>query len=202
MVGGMALKLRCRRGDQAISLGNPAPMTSQRFDLQAGVAVLERTPVTLREMLAGLPSQWIDGDEGPETWSPYVVVGHLVHGERTDWIPRARIILEHGLDRRFEPFDRSAQFRDSKGKSLEKLLDELADLRRENLATLTGWQLSDAQLDLQGEHPELGVVTLRELLGTWVAHDLGHIAQISRVMAKQYRDAVGPWRAYLPVMDR
>lgn len=177
-------------------------MTSQRFDLQAGVAVLERTPVTLREMLAGLPAQWIGGDEGPETWSPYVVVGHLVHGERTDWIPRARLILEQGPNRRFAPFDRFAQVRDSRGKSLEKLLDELAELRRGNLATLGGWRLSDAQLDLEGEHPELGAVTLRQLLATWVAHDLGHIAQISRVMAKQYRDAVGPWRAYLPVVDR
>ena len=177
-------------------------MSSQPFDLRAGIAVLERTPVTLREMLAGLPSQWTDGDEGPETWSPYVVVGHLVHGERTDWIPRARLILGQGANRRFEPFDRFAQFRESKGKSLEKLLDEFADLRRRNLATLRDWRLTAQQLDLEGEHPELGAVTLGQLLATWVAHDLGHVAQIARVMARQYRDAIGPWRAYLTIMDR
>jgi hypothetical protein len=125
-----------------------------------------------------------------------------VHGERTDWIPRARIILGQGANRRFTPFDRFAQLRESKGKTLARLLDEFSDLRRENLGTLRGWHLTGEQLALEGEHPELGAVTLRQLLATWVAHDLGHIAQIARVMAKQYRDAVGPWRAYLPVMDR
>lgn len=177
-------------------------MTSLPFDLPAGAAVLARTPVTLREMLAGLPPQWISADEGLDTWSPYVIVGHLVHGERTDWIPRARIILAQGSNRRFEPFDRFAQLRESNGKSLERLLDEFSDLRRGNLDTLRGWKLTEAQLALEGEHPELGRVTLRQLLATWVAHDLGHIAQIARVMAKQYRDAIGPWRAYLPIMDR
>jgi hypothetical protein len=177
-------------------------MTLHSFDLQAGTAVLERTPVALREMLAGLPAQWIDADEGPDTWSPYVVVGHLVHGERTDWIPRARMILEQGATRRFEPFDRFAQFRESKGKSLPVLLDEFSELRRHNLGTLRGWRLADTQLALEGEHPEFGAVTLRQLLATWVAHDLGHVAQIARVMAKQYRDAIGPWRAYLPIVDR
>lgn len=172
------------------------------FDLTAGVAVLERTPATLRALLAGLPSGWVHATEGPETWSPFDVVGHLVHGERTDWIPRARSILEQGDDRRFTPFDRFAQFRESEGKSLTRLLDELARLREENVATLTAWDLTDAQLDLKGEHPELGTVTLRQLLATWVAHDLGHINQISRVMAKQYRAAVGPWRTYLSVMER
>src|SRR5688500_1455701 len=177
-------------------------MTSQSFDLQAGTAVLERTPVTLREMLAGLPSSWVDADEGPETWSPYVVVGHLVHGERTDWIPRARIILEKGANRRFEPYDRFAQFRESKGKSLAELLDELATLRAENLTVLRGWRLTDEHLALEGDHPAFGAATLRQLLATWVVHDLGHIVQISRVMAKQYRGAVGPWREYLKVVDR
>lgn len=177
-------------------------MTSQPFDLQAGTAVLERTPVALREMLAGLPAQWILADEGPETWSPFVVVGHLVHGERTDWIPRARIILEQAANRRFEPFDRFAQFRESEGKSVAQLLDELSDLRRANLDTLRGWHLTEEKLALEGEHPEFGAVTLRQLLATWVAHDLGHIAQIARVMAKQYREAIGPWRAYLPIVDR
>jgi hypothetical protein len=172
------------------------------FDLEQGVAVLARTPPTLRAMLTGLPPSWTDATEGPETWSPYVIVGHLIHGERTDWIPRAQLILAQGTNRRFTPFDRFAQFHASQGKSLGALLDEFAQLRRDNLATLVGWRLTGAQLALEGEHPEFGVVTLRQLLATWVAHDLGHIAQATRVMAKQYRDAVGPWRAYLPILDR
>ena len=153
-------------------------------------------------MLAGLPPAWIDATEGEETWSPYVIVGHLIHGERADWIPRARIILAQGHDRRFTPFDRFAQFRESEGKTLGELLDEFERLRAESLETLMGWRLTDAQLSLEGEHPAFGPVSLRQLLATWVAHDLGHIGQIARVMAKQYRDAVGPWRAYLPIMDR
>lgn len=172
------------------------------FDLTAGIAILERTPHTLRALLAGLPPAWTDATEGPETWSPYVIVGHLIHGERTDWIPRARLILAQGPQRRFTPFDRFAQRRESQGKSLAQLLDEFARLRAESLTALAGWRLTDAQLALEGEHPELGPVTLRQLLATWVAHDLGHVAQTARVMAKQYREAVGPWRAYLPVMDR
>jgi hypothetical protein len=172
------------------------------FDLSDGIAVLERTPHTLRAMLAGLPPAWTDADEGPETWSPYVIVGHLIHGERTDWMTRARLILAQGPERRFTPYDRFAQFRESEGKPLADLLDELARLRAANLAELAGWNLTDAQLALQGEHPEFGAVTLRQLLATWVAHDLGHLAQTARVMAKQYREAVGPWRAYLPVLDR
>jgi hypothetical protein len=172
------------------------------FDFAEGFAVLERTPGTLRALLAGLPASWIDATEGPDTWSPYIVVGHLIHGERTDWIPRAGIILSQRPDRRFTPYDRFAQFRESQGKSLEQLLDEFARLRDENLKTLVGWQLTDAQLELTGEHPEFGAVTLRQLLATWVAHDLGHLSQTTRVMAKQYRDAIGPWRAYLSIMDR
>lgn len=173
-----------------------------QFELVRSVAVLERTPSTLRTMLAGLPREWIDATEGPETWSAYDIVGHLIHGERTDWIPRARIILEQGTNRRFTPFDRLAQFRESQGKSLQQLLDEFSRLRAESLITLAGFELDDAKLALEGEHPAFGAVTLRQLLSTWVAHYLGHIAQIARVMAKQYRDAVGPWREYLPVMDR
>jgi hypothetical protein len=171
------------------------------FDLPAAIAVLERTPQTLRAMLAGLPSGWTEGTEGPETWSPYVVVGHLINGERTNWIPRAQVILAQGEDRRFPPFDRFAQLRETR-KPLPELLDEFARLRAENLATLTGWGLTDAELALEGEHPEFGRVTLRQLLATHVAHDLGHVAQVARVMAKQYRDAVGPWRAFLSVMHR
>jgi hypothetical protein len=172
------------------------------FAMDVSVAVLERTPSTLRALLDGLPVEWTGATEGPETWSPYDIVGHLIHGERTDWIPRARIILEQGANRRFEPYDRFAQFRESQGRSLGELLDELERLRAENVATLIGWRLTDDQLALEGEHPAFGAVTLRQLLATWVAHDLGHIAQTARVMAKQYREAVGPWREYLPVLDR
>ena len=172
------------------------------FDLSSGLAVLERTPRTLEALLDGLGPEWTEANEGPDTWSPYVIVGHLVHGERDDWIPRARLILEQGPNRRFTPFDRFAQFRESEGKSLAALLGEFAHLRAANLAILRGWALTDVQLALEGEHPEFGAVTLRQLLATWVAHDLSHVAQATRVMAKQYRDAVGPWRAYLPVMDR
>lgn len=172
------------------------------FDLTQGMAVLERTPATLHALLHELGPAWTDATEGPETWSPYDIVGHLIHGERTDWIPRARLILAQGTNRRFAPYDRFAQFRESQGKSLTSLLDEFRRLRAESLATLAGWHLTDAELALDGEHPEFGRVTLRQLLATWVAHDLGHMAQAVRVMAKQYREAVGPWRAYLPIVDR
>ncbi len=172
------------------------------FDLSDGIAVLERTPAAFRALLAGLPESWIRTDEGPATFTPFDNVGHLIHGERADWIPRARIILAQGSDRRFAPFDRFAQVRESEGKSLGELLDEFARLRAENLATLRGWHLTDRELALEGEHPAFGRVTLRQLLATWVAHDLGHVAQTARVMAKRYRDDVGPWRAYLPVLDR
>lgn len=172
------------------------------FELKEGIAVLECTPKALRAMLDGLPEAWTHADEGPDTWSAYVIVGHLIQGERHDWIPRARIVLEHGPAVAFTPFDRFAQFRESEGKSLTQLLDEFETLRAESLTALRSWNLSDAQLGLEGRHPAFGPVTLRQLLATWVAHDLGHIAQVSRVMAKQYRDAIGPWRQYLPVMDR
>lgn len=172
------------------------------FDLTAGTAILERTPATLRAMLAGLPSEWTDATEGPETWSPYDVVGHLVHGERTDWIPRARVILAQGDERRFTPYDRFAQFRESKGKTLLNLLDEFEHLRRENVLTLNGWKLGEEQMRLTGEHPAFGTVTLGQLLAAWVVHDLGHVVQAARVMAKQYREAIGPWREYLQVVDR
>jgi hypothetical protein len=172
------------------------------FDVTAGTAILERTPRVLRAMLGGLPDAWTRADEGPDSWSPYVVVGHLIHGERTDWVERARIILAQGPERRFAPFDRFAQLRESQDTPLADLLDEFATLRAQNLATLAGWRLTDAHLALTGEHPALGTVTLRQLLSTWVAHDLSHIAQVARVMARQYRDEVGPWREYLTIMDR
>lgn len=172
------------------------------FQVNEAITILERTPLAFRALLGGLPDTWTMPNEGPDTFSAFDNVGHLIHGERTDWIPRARIILDQGADRRFAPYDRFAQVRESEGKSMDDLLDEFARLRVENLATLRGWNLSDAELALEGEHPELGAVTLRRLLATWVAHDLGHVAQTARVMARQYRDAVGPWRAYLPVLDR
>jgi hypothetical protein len=177
-------------------------MSTMEFDLAKGVAVLERTPATLRGMLDGLSPAWTDATEGPDTWSPYVILGHLIHGERTDWIPRARIILDQGANRRFTPYDRFAQFHESQGKSLAALLDEFEQLRSANLTTLNAWRLTDRELALEGEHPEFGSVTLRQLLATWVTHDLGHVAQTARVMAKQYREAIGPWRAYLPIVDR
>lgn len=172
------------------------------FTLPTGMAILERTPAALSALLSGLPPAWTDATEGPGTWSPFIILGHLIHGERTDWIPRAGIILAQGPDRRFAPFDRFAQFGESQGKSLPALLEELAVLRAGNLATLSGWEVTEAQLALEGEHPEFGPVTLRQLLATWVAHDLSHLAQVARVMAKQYRQPVGPWRAYLPILDR
>jgi hypothetical protein len=172
------------------------------FQLSEGINVLERTPATFRALLGGLPETWTAPNEGENTFSPFDNVGHLIHGERTDWIPRARIILAQGANRRFEPYDRFAQVRKSQGKQLAQLLDEFAQLRAENLDILRGWKLSDRELALEGEHPELGTVTLRQLLAAWVVHDLGHVAQTTRVMAKQYRDAVGPWRVYLPVLDR
>ena len=172
------------------------------FDLLQAIAVLERTPATFRALLGGLPDDWIRSNEGPDTFSPFDNLGHLVHGERTDWIPRARIILAQGPSRRFEPYDRFAQRHESEGKTLDVLLHEFARLRADNIATLRAFELTDDALALEGEHPALGRVTLRQLLATWVAHDLGHLAQTARVMAKQYREAVGPWRAYLPVLDR
>jgi uncharacterized damage-inducible protein DinB len=172
------------------------------FDPRIAVPVLERTPRVLRAMLEDLPTEWIHADEGAGTWSPFAIVGHLVHGERANWIPRAGVILEHGPERPFPPFDREAQFRDSAGKTLTELLDEFAELRTANLATLASWQLDERKLRLEGLHPEFGRVMLGQLLATWVAHDLSHLAQVARVMARQYREAVGPWRAYLPILDR
>lgn len=172
------------------------------FVLQDAIQLLGRTPTLLRTLLADLPEEWITLNEGPETWSPYDIVGHLIHGEATDWIPRARHILEGDPDVPFVPFDRFAQFRESQGKSLEVLLDELEALRRENLEQLASFDLTEADLDRKGKHPAFGPVTMRQLLATWVCHDLNHLAQIARVMAKRYRKAAGPWREYLSILNR
>jgi DinB family protein len=172
------------------------------FDLQRGIAVLERTPGVVRSLLADLPEDWTQGNEGPDTWSPFDVVGHLIDNEETNFMVRARVILAQGTDRRFQPFDRFRHLRANKGKTLGELLNRFGELRARNLDELAGLQLSPAQLLLMGEHPDFGSVTLEQLLATWVVHDLGHTAQITRVMAKQYREAVGPWQAYLPVLNR
>ena len=168
--------------------------------LEECFAILTRTPAAFDAMLRGLPEQWTTATEGPGTWSPYAVIGHLIHGERTDWMARVMIILNHGADRPFEPFDREAQFRESQGKPISGLLDEFAERRAGNLAQLRTLDLQPAQLELVGSHPALGRVTLRQLVATWTAHDLAHILQVSRVMAKRYKQEVGPWAEYLSVM--
>ena len=171
------------------------------FDLARSIAILERTPRVLQSLLADLPVEWTAPNEGPDTWSPIDIVGHLIDGEETDWMVRARLIVAQGGSRRFEPFDRE-RHRANNGKRLADLLERFADLRARNLRDLAALRLGATQLQLTGEHPEFGDVTLEQLLATWVVHDLGHIAQVARVMAKQYRDAVGPWQAYLPVLGR
>lgn len=170
------------------------------FELDETIALLSRTPASLAALLRDLPETWTTCNEGQNSWSPFDVIGHLIHGEQTDWIPRAKIILQSGESRAFTKFDRSAQFRDSQGKSLPKLLDEFTHLRRENLRELRALQLSPEDLKRRGMHPELGVVTLAQLLSTWAVHDLTHIHQISRIMAHQYRQDVGPWSVYLGVL--
>jgi hypothetical protein len=179
--------------------------TNMPHNLDRTVALLTRTPAILNAMLRDLPEDWTLCNEGlktggEKTWSAYDIVGHLINGERTDWMPRARIILEFGESRPFEPFDREAQSRESRGKSLPQLLDEFAVLRSENLAALRALNLQPEDLDRHGRHPALGVVTLSQLLATWATHDLTHLHQLSRIMAHQYREAVGPWSAYLGVL--
>ena len=170
-------------------------------NLQDTISLLERTPATLNALLRGLPETWTLRNEGEETFSAFDVIGHLITGERTDWMPRAKMILQSGESKPFERFDRWAQARESEGKSLSQLLDEFARLRSANLAELRALNLQPEQFALRGRHPRLGVVTLSQLLATWAAHDLTHLHQISRVMAHQYREAVGPWTAYLGVMQ-
>jgi DinB superfamily len=171
-----------------------------QFHLPDAIALLSRTPATLDSLLRDLPESLTHRNEGPETWNCFDIVGHLIHGERTDWIPRARIILAHGDTRTFDTFDRLAHQRESQGKSLPALLDEFTRLRAENLATLRAMNLTPAQLALPGRHPQLGAVTLSELLATWAAHDLTHLHQISRVLAHQFRPSVGPWTKFLGVL--
>lgn len=172
------------------------------FEINKAIEILERTPSTLASLLKGISQAWLKHNEGENTWSPYEIVGHLIHGEKTDWIPRAKIMLSNSENKTFEPFDRFAQSRENQERPIEELLDEFEKLRRENLAELTSFQLDHAKLAKKGTHPELGEVNLQELLSTWVVHDLGHLAQIARVMAKQYKDEVGAWGAYLGILKR
>jgi DinB superfamily len=171
------------------------------FSFDAALPILRRTPSVVRDLLGDLPASWTEAVEGPNTWSPFDVVGHLIHGERADWVPRVEHLLRHGDAIPFPPFDREAMFEASRGQSLGDLLDTFARTRTESLERLEGLRLSDADLSRTGRHPEFGVVTLGQHLSTWVAHDLGHIGQIVRVMARQYTDAVGPWKAYLSILN-
>jgi len=170
------------------------------FNLEQGIAILERTPEVIAALLQDLPEDWTRVDEGPDTWSPRQVLGHLINGERTDWIPRARIILRQEKVRRFDPFDRFADI--NTPRPLGELLKEFDRVRADNIATLRGWNLRESDLALTGQHPELGEVTMRQLLATWVVHDLSHIAQMTRTMARAYTGAVGPWTAYFRVLQQ
>jgi hypothetical protein len=170
-------------------------------DLEQTTALLARTPAALDALLRDLPEAWTLQNEGENSWSAFDIVGHLIHGERTDWMPRVKMVLEFGESQAFEPFDRLGQVRESRGKSLDQLLDEFARLRAENLEELRGLNLRREDFERRGRHPALGVVSLSQLLATWTIHDLTHLHQISRVMAHQYRDAVGPWSAYLGVLQ-
>ena len=170
------------------------------FRFEEALPVLRRTPGVLRALLLDLPDAWVRGTEGPGTWSPFDVVGHLIHGEGADWVPRVEHMLRHGDAVPFPPFDREAMFGATKGRSLRELLDTFERLRAENLDLLAALGLTDADLARRGRHPEFGTVTMGQHLATWVAHDLGHVGQAVRAMARQYSDAVGPWRAYLSIL--
>ncbi len=171
------------------------------FRLDEAIAVLSHTPATLNALLRGLPDTWVRNNEGQDTWSAFDILGHLIFVDRTDWMPRARIILKHGEARPFDPLDRFAQLKEPQDKPLEELLDEFEGLRSENLAALQALDLQSKELAQRGTHPALGAVTLSELLAAWAVHDLTHLHQLSRVMAYQYRDEVGPWSAYLGVLQ-
>lgn len=171
------------------------------FNVEEVIALLTRTPAALDALLRGLPGRWVLGNEGEGTWSAFDILGHLIVAERTDWMPRVRMILESGEARPFDPFDRVAQMTEGQGKRLDQLLDEFARLRGESVAALQALDLRQEDLERRGRHPALGVVTLAELLATWAVHDLTHLHQLSRVMAHQYREAVGPWNVYLGVLQ-
>jgi uncharacterized damage-inducible protein DinB len=171
------------------------------YKLSDAILILERTPRVIESLAKDLPPQWSQVNEGPETWNVYDVIGHLIHGETTDWIARMDIILQQGEDRAFPPFQRFAMFEESKGKTLNQLIEEFALVRNQNLNILKSKQLTEEQLGLKGIHPKFGEVTLRQLLSTWVAHDMGHLAQMARVIAKQYKSEAGPWVEYLRILQ-
>lgn len=172
-----------------------------KFCLEESYKILERTPAVLKTILDNLPDNWVMSDEGPDTFSSYDVIGHLIHGEKTDWAIRTRHILEYGATTPFEPYDRFAQYELSKGKTLLQLLEEFETLRKNNLQWLQSLRLSESDLDKTGLHPALGVVSLRNLLAAWVVHDLTHIAQVTRVMAKQYKEEIGPWTEFFRILN-
>ena len=172
------------------------------FKLSDAIQILSRTPMVIKELLLGLPDEWILSNEGTNTWSPFDILGHLIHGEKTDWIPRARIILGNQENKTFIPFDRFAQFEESKGKSVDELIDEFTILRKENIITLKQMNLQPEHLGQIGIHPDFGKVTLRQLLATWVVHDLSHINQMTRVMAKNYQVEAGPWTRYISILSK
>lgn len=173
-----------------------------KYNIDKALEILEQTPNTLHSFLSNLSDEWIFSNEGENTWNAFDIIGHLIHGEKTDWIQRSQIILSHSDHKTFESFDRFAQFENSKGKTLHQLLEEFITLRTENLKKLKALKITESQFNLKAIHPELGEVTLKELLASWVTHDLGHIAQIARIMAKQYKDEVGPWSAYIPILNK
>jgi uncharacterized damage-inducible protein DinB len=174
---------------------------SMQYSLARSYEILDRTPAVLQSLLSGLPDDWVMPNEGPETFSPYDVIGHLVHGEKTDWVVRMKMILEFGNTKTFERYDRFAQYEESKGKSLQQLLDEFAAIRKENMVWFKSLNLTEDDLDRKGMHPVLGDVTLRNLLATWVVHDLTHMAQITRVMAKQYKEEMGSWPEFFRILN-
>ena len=171
-----------------------------KFDLKESINILDRTPQVLTNLLSGLPKEWINNNEGKDTWSPFDIIGHLIHGEKTDWMPRLKIILSEAESKQFIPFDRFAQFEHSKGKSIDHLLKEFAQLRKQNLKELKSINITESTLEMTGIHPEFGAVTLTQLLSTWVIHDLSHINQITRVMAKNYKEEAGPWKRYISII--
>lgn len=172
------------------------------LEINKSIEILEKTPAVLQHLLGGISKGWTQNNEGDDTWSPFDVVGHLVHGEKTDWIPRLQLIMQHSDSQTFEPYDRFAQFKLSEGKSMSDLLEEFGSCRKNNISILKGLNLSEEDLKRKAIHPSLGLVTMKQLIAAWVVHDLGHIAQISRVMAKQYQTEIGPWSQYLTIVQR
>ncbi|MBS4063424.1 MAG: DinB family protein [Chitinophagaceae bacterium] len=172
-----------------------------KFETNKSIQILEKTPSVLQALLENMDEDWVMNNEGPETFSPYDVVGHLIHGEKTDWVPRAKIILEHGVSKPFEPYDRFAQYEESKGKTIAQLLEEFELLRKQNIQWLQSLNLTNEDFEKKGMHPSLGAVSLKNLLSTWVVHDLTHIAQVTRVMAKQYKEEMGPWPQFFRILS-